>query len=168
MGRIDPDIRDLGRLFDAYGDAMVLYARQWLGGPVAEDVVQDVFVRLMSTRKTPVSPRAWLFRSVRNAALNELRATRRRTGRHQAVAMHSPQWFDAGLDDKMDAAVAQGILETLPDEQREVVILRIWASMTLKEIAATVSRATSTVYDQYRSAIAEIRERMGESCRTEI
>ena len=57
---IDP--ATLGGWFDAYGAALVLYARQWLDRGAAEDVVQDVFVRLMAQPggQRPAHLRAWL------------------------------------------------------------------------------------------------------------
>ena len=57
MGSISPN--QLSRWFDAYGPSLVLFARQWLFGPSAEDAVQDVFVRLMAQRTAPTSVTAW-------------------------------------------------------------------------------------------------------------
>jgi len=76
MGSIDP--AGLSGWFDAYGRALVLYARQWLTVEPAEDVVQEVFVRLLSQRRAPVNVKSWLFRSVRNAAVSRLRSEHRR------------------------------------------------------------------------------------------
>jgi len=66
MAAIDP--RELGRLFDAHGDALVLYARQWLEPGLAEDVVQDVCIVLAVQPQARAQPRAWLVRPAGNAA----------------------------------------------------------------------------------------------------
>ena len=54
MPSIDP--AKMGSWFDAYAGRLVLYARQWLEAQWAEDVVQDVFIRLMAqSRELAVS-----------------------------------------------------------------------------------------------------------------
>jgi len=58
----------LGRLVDRHAAALELYARQWCDTP--EDVVQEAFLKLASQRSLPDKPAAWLFRVVRNGALN--------------------------------------------------------------------------------------------------
>jgi RNA polymerase sigma-70 factor (ECF subfamily) len=71
------------RILDRHTAALVLYARQWCGTP--EDVVQDVFLLLMREPAAPENPLAWLYRTVRNKAINAARSGRRRT-RHEAIA----------------------------------------------------------------------------------
>ena len=58
----------LGRLVDRHAAALELYARQWCDTP--EDVVQEAFLKLAGQRPLPDKPAAWLFRVVRNGALN--------------------------------------------------------------------------------------------------
>jgi len=51
------EAEQLSRGFDAYASRLILYARQWLDTSEAEDVVQDVFLRLMrwtARRKCPL------------------------------------------------------------------------------------------------------------------
>ncbi len=162
MGSIQP--RELSRWFQAYGPALLLYARQWLDGPSAEDVVQDVFVRLAGGDVRPDSAKAWLVRSVRNAALNRLRSRRRRDERQAHVAASRPEWFDARPGDVLDARAAQSALARLPQPLREVVILRIWADMTFREIAEALSRPVSTVHDQHAAGLEQIRKVMAPPC----
>ena len=69
----------LGTLFDRHAPALVLYARQWTATP--EDVVQDAFVKLARTRTAAENVVPWLFRVVRNAAINAGRAERNRRKR---------------------------------------------------------------------------------------
>ncbi|MHB1557554.1 MAG: RNA polymerase sigma factor, partial [Isosphaeraceae bacterium] len=63
---MDPD--DLGRLIDRHADSLRLYARQWTD--MADDVVQEAFLSLARQRAEPENPAAWLFRAVRNGAIN--------------------------------------------------------------------------------------------------
>jgi RNA polymerase sigma-70 factor (ECF subfamily) len=163
-----PDPASLTAWFDAHAAQLVLYARQWLAPGSAEDVVQEVFIRLMARRPAPDNVKAWLFRSVRNAAISESRSRRRRKEREHYVAAARGEWFAAKADDLIDAAAAQEALASLAAEQREVVILRIWAALTLQEISESIGMPLSTVYDHYRAALSAIRKKMESSCRNKV
>ena len=157
---------EFGAWFDACGAGLVLYARQWLDAAQAEDAVQDVFVRLLGQRWPPENVKAWLFRSVRNAAIGELRKQSRRRRREQRVAADRPEWFEGRGDDLIDGRSAQEALAALPADQREIVVLRIWAGLTLREVGQVVGLPVSTVFGRYHAALAAIREEMVRSCET--
>lgn len=162
MSPTDP--ANLGKWFDACGATLVLYARQWLEQGRAEEVVQDAFVRMMSLRKAPDSPKAWLFTAVRNGAISQLRAHERQRRHTQRLAIERPDWFCARPDDRIDAAAAQEALAGLPAEQREVIVLRIWADLTLQEISEITGSPVSTLFSRYRTGLGELRKRMGTPC----
>jgi len=164
MGPIDPS--RLSRWFDAYGAALSLYARQWLEAGLADDIVQDVFIRLMSQRAEPRNVKAWLFRSVRNAAISGLRSGKRRQRHEEQAAARRPAWFEARAEDLIDAATAQDAMMSLPSDQREVLVLRIWATMTLRDIAELLDEPVSTVFSRYQAGLEGIRNRLVLSCRT--
>ena len=163
MASIDPT--ELSTLFDAHGAGLVLYARQWLETAAAEDVVQDVFVQLMAQRRPPEKVKAWLFCSVRNAAISELRLRRRRHTHEERSTAGRARWFEDRPEALIDGATAEATLASLPDEDREIVVLRIWGGMTLQEIAETVGSPVSTVFHHYRAGLAAIRRRLESSCR---
>src|SRR5688572_22034536 len=112
--------RHLAELIDRHGPALVLYARQWCAGP--EDVVQDAFLKLFAQRRWPDDPAAWLFRVVRNAALDAAKADRRRQRREAAV--QADRWFVEPKIDGLDVQKAVGALERLPAELRETIVAR--------------------------------------------
>ena len=149
-------------LFRALGPKLRLYARQWVDSARADDVVQDVFVRLLSSGKLPTEPRTWLYRCVRNAAISASRSTRRRASREQSVA--AEEWFMPRPEDRIDARAAREAMQELPEQQREIVTLRIWGGLTLAEIRDVTDLPTSTIHDQFRAALATIRERLERSC----
>lgn len=152
-------------LFDAHGARLVLYARQWLGRSEAEDVVQDVFVSLMTAPHPPEHAKAWLYKAVRNAAITAVRSGGRRRQRERQVAVHRPEMFEHKAADLIDAAAAETALAKLPQDQREIVVLRIWGQMTLSQVAETVGSAISSVHDAYRSALSALRQAMEKPCR---
>ena len=127
---------NLSKLFAAHAAGLTLYASQWLDRAAAEDVVHDVFLHLMDQDRQPAIAKAWLYRSVRNAAVSAIRSQSRRRTYEKSAATTRPDWFVPGDDDAIDAAQAQQVLEALEKDQREIVTLRIWAQMSFKEIAA--------------------------------
>jgi RNA polymerase sigma-70 factor (ECF subfamily) len=158
----------VAELFDAHSRALGLYARQWAGAGEADDVVQRVFVRLVTGARLPANARTWLYRCVRNEAIGAWRSARRRGRRERAVAADAGAWFAPSPGAALDAEAAQRALASLPAEQREVVTLRLWSGLTLAEIGEVTGAAVSTVHERYRAALAAVRERMETSCRNRI
>ena len=164
MGSIDS--KQLSALFEAYSDALLLYARAWLAEDAAQDAVQVAFARLMSCARPPADASSWLFRTVRNEAITRLRRKGRHTRHKKQLSAHRTAWFESRCEDLIDARMAQEILMTLEPAQREVVVLRIWGQMSLREIAGIVGAPLTTIYSRYKAALAALRKRMDPSCKT--
>jgi RNA polymerase sigma factor (sigma-70 family) len=160
------DAAQLSEWFEAHCAPLTLYARQWLDRTAAEDVVQEVYVRLLQQHAKPANVKAWLFKAVRNEAISQSRSTLRRRKREQNAPAAREKWFESSASDLIDGAMARLAMETLPPTQREVIVLRIWGQMTLKEAAAVMGCSISTVFDQYRAGLQALRKRMGAPCKT--
>lgn len=162
------------RWFDMHASALVLYARQWLDAvdpAAADDVVQDLFVRLLSGRgsATPPADRAsWFYRCVRNAAIDAARAQSRRRRRERRAARDAPAWFEPEPDDRLDAAAATAALKDLSLVQREIILLRIWSGLTFAEIAEITGIATSSVHDHYQRGLSALRDAIASPRLTEV
>lgn len=145
------------RLYDRHGPALVVYARPYVpDSAVAEDVVHQVFLKLLVAEiRVPDSPVAYLYRAVRNAALNASRNGRRNV----AIDAEKPVFAHRGGD--QDAALAlDRALGELPEEQREIVILRVWSGLTLEEAAVSVGVPLNTAASRYRYALEKLREKL--------
>jgi RNA polymerase sigma-70 factor (ECF subfamily) len=151
--------RVLADLIADHAAALVLFARQWCACP--EDVVQEAFCKLVRVRTPPADPAAWLFRAVRNAAIDAGRVARRRARREQSAA-RPEQWFADPEADGVDAAVAA--LAALPAGQREVIVARLWGRLTLEQAAAAAGCSVSTAHRRYEAGIQALRERLGVTC----
>jgi RNA polymerase sigma factor (sigma-70 family) len=158
---VEMTARLIADLLDRHSAALVLFARQRCDA--AEDVVQEAFCKLATQSAPPHDPAAWLFRVVRNAALDAGKAERRRKRREAAVA-RPVRWFHESALDGLDAATAVDVLQSLPDEQREVIILRLWSDLTLDQIAAACDCSLSTAHRRYEAGIVALQERLGETC----
>lgn len=151
------DPAQIGQWFEAYGPRLVLYARQWVGS-AADDVVQDAFVSLIGLKAPPDHEQAWLFRAVRNAAISRLRSRKRRKHRETAVAVNVSDMFIVKPNDLLDAAEVSELVSGLPDDQREVVVLRIWGQLTLEATAEVVGTSVATVFRRYQAGLESIRK----------
>ena len=110
----------------------------------AEDVTQHVFAKLMTTlvkyddRGVPFF--AWLLRLARNVAIDHVRANRMTP----TETVLDPQ---ASTDADMDRRqMVRAALATLPDEQRQVVILRHIVGLTPGEIANRMGRTEGSIH----------------------
>ena len=157
----------LGEMFRRYGPSLVLYARQWLPDAAADSAVPAPFLRLMALRREPEHVRAFLYRCVRNAAVDAMR-TRRRQAAHEAqasvAAAAGRHWLTAQLDDQLDAARVAEVLGTLPLEQREVVVMRLWGQLPFREIAAVTGAPISTLHSRYAAALEALRRKVEPPC----
>ncbi len=147
-------------LFERCGSALVLYARQWLSAEGAEDAVQRAFIKLMGAADEPDYPKAWLYRVVRNEAMNVLRNRKRRSKHDEKIAQQSRAWFEPARDALADSEEVAAALRALNDNQREAVVLRTWGGMTLSEAAAVMGVSTSAAFDRYRKGLAGIRKHL--------
>src|SRR5947199_5633999 len=82
----------LAHLLDQHAAALELYARQWCDTP--EDIVQEAFLKLAGQRQVPDNPAAWLFRVVRNRAIDAGYAARRRRHHESVAAAGWSAWFE--------------------------------------------------------------------------
>ena len=149
---------ELAQLLDRHAAALELYAAQWTDA--SADAVQEAFLELIRLPSRPERAVPWLYRVVRYRAINAQRAARRRR-QHETNAATQPDCsFLASPDTVLDAQVAADALGGLPDEQREVIVARIWGGLTYQEIAELVGVTTSTVHRRYQAGLALLRERL--------
>ncbi len=148
-------------LYEENGAALVLYAAQFVSSrALAEDVVHDSFVKLISQRRLRQhpNPRALVFQSVRWTALDYVRQEQRRRDREDQA-----EWFDQGEpeSDKEFISLVTGLLEKLPSEQREVVVLHIWGKLSFREIGEQLEISSNTAASRYRYAMNKLKEEAG-------
>jgi RNA polymerase sigma-70 factor (ECF subfamily) len=151
--------------FQEYGPKLLLCARQWTRSySDAEDVVQEAFVRYWKhQRQLPGDPMALLVTSVRRAAIDLGRREGRRVLREErAVDGPGPTeaYFESGLEDDERRAAIEGAMQRVPPEQREVLVLKIWAELTFEQISEELGLSPNTVASRYRYALAALRREL--------
>lgn len=159
------DAELIGRLLDEHGAALALYAAQWTDVP--DDCVQEALVELARQATRPENLRAWLYRVVKHRALNAARGARRR--RERELQGHGGRFADdvARRDfDRLESLVLVEALDSLDATDREIIVLKIWGSLTYEEIAANLSVSAATVYRRYQQALVQLREALETPCST--
>jgi len=167
---------ELGMWFERCAGALVLYARQWVDRAAAEDVVQEVFLRLMERGVRTSGDaadcsgaeeaaagienvRAWLFASVRHELIDEHRSSERRARREQSAGTQKHASLAApDVGAALNAAEVEAVLRVLAPEQREIVVMRVWGGLTFQEVATLLRMPLSTAHSQYAGALRTMRE----------
>lgn len=159
------DLDRLTQMVAGRAGALALYARQWLDAASAEDVVQEALAALLTQPKPPTEPVAWMYRAVRNAAIDHVRSAVRRRRREQAVATGRREWFEADPHALIHAETAEQALRRLPAQHREIVVLRIWGELGLAQIGQIMHLSVTTVHERYVWALEQMRQTLENPCR---
>jgi RNA polymerase sigma-70 factor (ECF subfamily) len=125
----------------------------------AEDLTQQIFAKLLTTldryepRQVPFS--AWILRVAHNAAIDHLRA--RRPVPVEDVRPLHPAEDTTGRERFADLRLA---LASLPDEQRDVIVLRFLIGLTPSEVAARMGRSEDAVHGLQHRGRRRLRREM--------
>jgi RNA polymerase sigma factor (sigma-70 family) len=127
----------LAQLFETEESSLLRFALGLVGRrSVAEDLVQETFLRLHQVWDQVENPRAWLFRSLRNLALNHLRDHRAETNLDDDAGGLEQ---DDPPDDALGRAEAIGtvrlLLAELPDEDRRLIQFKYRDGLKYQEIS---------------------------------
>jgi RNA polymerase sigma factor (sigma-70 family) len=129
---------------------------------MAEDVVQAVFAKLVRRSRPPEDVLAWLYRVVRNGALDAAKVARR-PHRRESEGARPIRWFVEDEVDGLDAETALAGLERLGPEQREVVVAHLWGGLSFQQIAAA-GESVSTAFRRYTAGVECLRKQSGVKC----
>jgi len=147
--------------FSEVAPGLLLFARQWVHSAAdAEDVVQEAFVKFWR-RHHNIENRALLYAAVRSIALDFIRRDKRRTQREatafaEAEPAIKPQ-FEWEDETQSTLAAAVG---SLPHDQREVLVLKIWNELTFNEIGSALGISQNTAASRYRYALANLKKNL--------
>jgi len=128
----------------------------------AADAVQELWLGLIENVErlaSVVNVQGYLYRSLRNRVMDEYR---RRQREQKALGDTDPAMTLVRPKDtvvsKEEAAKLNEALKRLPQEQQEVVLLRIYAEMKFADIADVLQTNTKTVESRHRLALEKLRD----------
>jgi RNA polymerase sigma-70 factor (ECF subfamily) len=138
------EVEKLAILFERHHLPLFNFFVRLTGNPAAgEDLVQDVFVRILKYRTSyePPGPFAvWMYQIARNAHIDHLRRRRDRDhvpldGQWAEAASPEPQPGEA-LEARRERTLIRKALDSLPENKREVLLLSRFRNLKYREIAA--------------------------------
>jgi RNA polymerase sigma-70 factor (ECF subfamily) len=139
----------------------------------AEDVTALAFERLYRSRarldRSRGTPRALLFTTARNAALDELR--RRRRHPHERLTedgLAAEPLLAAAIEHAERRATVHAAMLELPLRERELVLLKFHGQLTNGELARVLGLSESNVGTRLHRALMRLRETCAELERKEI
>jgi RNA polymerase sigma-70 factor (ECF subfamily) len=145
--------------FSELGPGLLLFARQWVQSAAdAEDIVQEAFVRFWR-RNHNLGNRGLLYAMVRSIALDLIRKDTRRARREAVAVAESEQSTEPQfqLEDESQQALALA-LNRLPNDQREVLVMKIWNDLTFAEIGEALGISQNTAASRYRYGLAALKK----------
>ncbi|MGC4006890.1 MAG: RNA polymerase sigma factor [Pirellulales bacterium] len=158
----------VSRLYDDYaGELRGFLLGVLANGHAAEEALQNTFVKAVESGHTARDDamKGWLFR----VAYNEAITLRRRAHVRNKAAAHLGEQAVAAGDDATvpppdetilrseDSARVRAALQTLPEELRRIVTLRIAEDRTFAEIAAELKLPLGTIYARLQVAFKRLR-----------
>lgn len=131
----------------------------------AEDLTSEVFLRaiqaLPDIRPEQISFQAWLFQIARNLSIDYYRKTKGRQDQILEEQMnilneHAEHTADLGLTgQKLRDALAE-----LPENQRDVIIMRFVAGMPVREVAEVLQKSEDAIKSLQRRGLQALRDKL--------
>lgn len=141
------------------GEMFLLYARQRTRCEEdARDVVQEALTEAWKRSRGEVPDNALVFATIRRRAIDFGRALDRRQRREQQSAHATEHWFQPDFSEGDTHLAVANAMQALPDNLREVVVLKLWGDLTFPEIATITDVPVPTATSRYRYALEKLRE----------
>ncbi len=138
---------------------------------VADDVYQEVYIKVSQSLKRGKYTdngkfMSWVLRIAHNQIIDHYRVLKQRKGvsiEEQSAAVESEQASqELSIEDKMIEEQVQidirRLVDSLPLEQREVVIMRHYLDMSFKDIATNTGVSINTALGRMRYALINLRK----------
>jgi RNA polymerase sigma factor (sigma-70 family) len=152
MGDIETRWEAAVRLSQAFGDELLRFATVLVGPNDAPDLVAEAVLRSSVTLSADASERAYLFRAVRNGAL-DLRRNRWRRWQRDLAAMGPVSSAEPDVHADVRRAVSE-----LSVQQRSVIFFVYWQDLTERQTAAVLGVTIGTVRRHLTRARAHLRK----------
>lgn len=151
------------RLFRALYPQLVRFSVRYTGNKAAaSDLAQDAFVVLWKKRhelKQIDSPKAYIYRMVRNRSLNYIRDHSSKTTGLEAMEEPRVEMNDDEEQEERQMHLLKGWISDLPDRRREAFELSRFEGLDHDEIADVMGISSNTVNNHIVAALEYLKER---------
>ena len=136
---------------------------------LAEDIFQDAFLKMIKTIKEGRYAEQgkflpWAIRVAHNLCMDHFRRNRSQIpitlpdGQDISVLFGAGDMASDGIEKRQVHDSVRKLVEGLPDEQREVVVLRVYADLSFKEISDLTGVSINTALGRMRYALINLRK----------
>ncbi len=161
----------LAEAYRRHGGAAYALARRLLNdNQLAEEVLQEVFLRLWNTpeRFDPErgSLRAYLLAQTHGRSVDLLRSETSRRRREEREARQSPNFGDDIEREVIDLTVSEQVKEVvagLPTDERQAIELAYFGGHTYRQVAVMLDAPEGTVKSRIRSGLRRLRKDLAEA-----
>jgi RNA polymerase sigma factor (sigma-70 family) len=154
------EVEMLGVLFDRYQKPLYnFYAKMTQDRTISEDLVQEVFLRILRYRQTfrpGTAFRTWMYQIARNTRLDQVRKTRPESP-FVSEPVACPSLSDSAQR-QQEAAMLQHALMHLPEDKRELLVLSRFQELKYDEIARLLGCEVGAVKVRVHRALQQLRQ----------
>ncbi len=163
------DKHALGKLFDRYARLMIAYGCRIAGDKeIAKDAVQEVFFDLWLYRDNlagKVEVKYYLFRCLRNVLIrtstepSHVPLLEERAYPTQTEDSLETKWLDAENEKDRNQRITH-LLSTLSEREREIISLKYYSGLKIKEIVSLLGLKDQTVANTLQNALTKLRKHL--------
>lgn len=159
------DVDKLSLLFKRYHQAIYKFAYYQIGDQaLSEDIVQNVFYRLLKYKETYSGQgefKTWIYHIARNTITDHYRKTNKIEYKEDITGLSDVNRngsIPSEYEKSSDLQVVKKALQLLKEDQRELLVMCKYQDMPYKEIAAILNTNENNVKIKVHRAIKELKE----------
>lgn len=158
----DGDLSKLGILFERHHQALYNFFLRLIGNrEVSEDLIQDVFLRMLKYRQTYKGSSEftiWMFRIARNARVDYFRKRKFDPSDELDTFVSHELTASEHYEKKQESKLLHQALASLPEEDREVLVLSRFQDIKYKDIAQILGCMEGTIKARVHRAVKRLRD----------
>jgi len=152
----------LQRFYECHRQALYTYALSLCGlREEAEDLLQDVFAKLLQKGKFPLELRPYVFRMVRNGFIDQTRKQK-----VQQDPLFDAELFPADSPSRELWPELEEGLQELGEGQREVIVLKSLDGLSFREVAKVLEKPIGTIASLHRRGLEQLKNLLNKETTT--
>lgn len=155
------NLEHFGLLFDAFHQKIYrfVYFRTH-HKETAEDITSQIFTKALE-RITTFNPSkggfaTWLYQIARNSIIDFYRSRKETENIDDAWDIADNTSIERDVDTRQQLEKVRSYLQTLPAQQRDIVLMRVWDDLSHKEIASVLGISEASVKMTFSRVLAKL------------
>ncbi len=128
----------------------------------AEDVTSEVFMKALARihqfDESKGTFQSWLYTIARNTIVDHYRTKKEAVDIEEAYEVGTKTDLDGRVDRTRELEKVRAYLDTLPEDSREIVLLRVWDDLSYQQIAEIVGKSEAACKMTFSRAIGKLRQ----------